>query len=192
MKVLLVDNYDSFTFNLLHYLEQLCENIDVKRHDEVDINEVEFYSHVVLSPGPGLPKDAGICLELIERYASSKSILGICLGHQAIAEAFGFELFNQEKVAHGRLVEIEKCKSDSWLLAGLPENFKGGLYHSWAVNFSEPKKGFHSVAKGKSGINMAFEHETLALAGVQFHPESIMSEYGLEVLQNWLFHKPRL
>lgn len=190
MRVLLVDNYDSFTFNLLHYLEQLCEDIDVKRNDEITIEDVKAYSHIVLSPGPGLPKEAGICLDLIKEYASTKAILGICLGHQSIAEAFGFELFNQEKVAHGRLEEIKKTKPKSWLLKGIPTNFKVGLYHSWAVNFQSSRTGIYPVAQSRSGINMAFEHEKLGLAGVQFHPESIMSEYGLEILKNWLFYKP--
>ncbi len=186
MKLLLIDNYDSFTFNLLHYLEQLCEDIDVRRNDELKLEEIEAYTHIVLSPGPGLPKDAGICLPLIEKYSGSKSILGICLGHQAIAEAFGHNLFNQEKVAHGRSESITKTEKNSWLLKGLPNDFKVGLYHSWAVASNSSIGPFRLVAKSKSGINMAFEHATLPLAGLQFHPESIMSEFGLEIINNWL------
>lgn len=191
LKLLLIDNYDSFTFNLLHYLEQLCENITVKRNDEIGLKDVEDFSHIVLSPGPGLPKDAGICLDIIKTYSSKKSILGICLGHQAIAEYFGFNLYNQEKVAHGRMVEINKSFSESWLLKGIPDHFKVGLYHSWAVNFSGENKQFQAVAESSRGINMAFEHRHLAIAGLQFHPESIMSEYGIEILKNWLFHHPK-
>lgn len=191
MKLLLIDNYDSFTFNLLHYLEQFCEAIDVRRNDELELHEIEAYSHIVLSPGPGLPKDAGICLPLIKEFSGSKSILGICLGHQAIAEAFNYKLFNQEKVAHGRSESIVKTATNSWLLKGLPNEFKVGLYHSWAVDSLSTEGPFQLVAESKTGINMAFEHPTLALAGLQFHPESIMSEFGLEILRNWLNKRPK-
>lgn len=191
LKVLIVDNYDSFTFNLLHYFEQLCEVVDVKRNDEIELEAIESYSHIVLSPGPGLPSDAGICLALVEKYGASKSILGICLGHQAIAQAFNFPLYNQDEVVHGRCQEITKTSSSSWLLNGLPQAFKVGLYHSWAVDLGYGNHDFDAVAESSTGINMAFEHRSLAIAGVQFHPESIMSEYGLEILKNWLEYRPK-
>lgn len=184
MRVLVIDNYDSFTFNLQHYLEQLTSDVTVKRNDQISLAEVEAYSHIIISPGPGLPNTAGITNAIIKKYASSKSILGICLGCQAIAEVFGAKLYNQENVSHGIQREVY-VESNSWLFKGLPNSFKVGLYHSWAID-SNGLDQFKVVANNANNTVMAIEHENLKVAGVQFHPESIMSEYGLELLRNWL------
>lgn len=186
MKVLLLDNYDSFTFNLLHYLEQLTDDITVMRNDQISIDEVESYSHIVISPGPGLPKDAGITNELIRTYYKSKAILGICLGCQAMAEIFGARLYNQNNVAHGIQRKVRRTYRDSWLMKDLPKQIMVGLYHSWAIDPRNLKEDFITVANSENETLMAIEHQSLPLAGVQFHPESIMSESGIELIKNWL------
>ncbi len=186
MKLLLVDNYDSFTFNLAHYLEELGANIDVIRNDQVPMHKLEHYSHIIISPGPGLPKDAGAILDLIAQNYQHKSILGICLGAQAIAEVFEGELYNQNEVAHGIQRELEQCQ-EGWLLKGIPRKFKAGLYHSWAIKpKAKMEAEFNMLAYRDKKVLMAFEHHKYPLAGVQFHPESIMTESGKLMLKNWL------
>lgn len=186
MKVLLLDNFDSFTFNLYHYLEPLCSQILVKRNHEISLDQVAEFSHIVISPGPGLPQQAGITMPLIKQYASSKSILGVCLGAQALAESFGATLYNQNEVAHGICRSVNR-QDESWLLNGLAPSFKVGLYHSWAVQSNQQfLQHFKPTAWRDEKTLMAFEHATLPLAGVQFHPESIMSEGGKTILENWL------
>ncbi len=186
MKLLLIDNYDSFTYNLEHYLSALGCEVNVQRNREIDLNSITQYDGVVLSPGPGLPKNAGLCMEVIEQFSDRIPILGICLGAQAIAQHFGSEIYNQKEVAHGisRVVHREK---ESWLLEGLEDSFSVGLYHSWAI---KPMNGFSqhfkTAALRGNGVLMAFESYQSALAGVQFHPESIMTEGGREILNNWL------
>lgn len=186
MKLLLIDNYDSFTYNLEHYLSALDCEVSVKRNRDLELDEAAEYDGIVLSPGPGLPRDAGICMSLIERYHQTKPILGICLGAQALAEFFGAELYNQQEVAHGisRIVHREK---DSWLMAGLEDRFNVGLYHSWAIREAQPfSEKFAIIAKRGNGVIMAFEAKVGALAGLQFHPESIMTEGGRFMLGNWI------
>lgn len=186
MKLLLIDNYDSFTYNLEHYLKALDCEVEVRRNDAISLEEVKEYEGIVLSPGPGLPKDAGICMELIKSYAHSKPILGICLGAQALAEHFGGALYNQKEVAHG-VSRIIHREAESWLLAGLEESFSVGLYHSWAIRPNQDfLQTFKPSAYRGNGILMAFEAPHSALAGLQFHPESIMTIGGREMLQNWL------
>jgi anthranilate synthase component 2 len=186
LKVLLLDNYDSFTHNLQHYLEQLVDVVDVKRNDAIDVQEIESYSHIVISPGPGLPAEAGVSLKLIEKYHLSKPILGVCLGFQALGISFGGELYNQNHVAHGIKRKVYKTGNDSWLLKDLPQQFDTGLYHSWALKTVNLDPSFRVSSKNVKDVIMSIEHKTLPLAGVQFHPESIMSEYGLKLLENWL------
>lgn len=186
MKLLLIDNYDSFTYNLEHYLTALDCRVEVRRNKEIALEEVAAFDAVVLSPGPGLPKDAGICMPLIEQYHRSKPILGVCLGAQALAEYFGAELYNQKEVSHGvsRIIHREE---KSWLLRNLEESFSVGLYHSWAIKVNAKfRKTFRPVAYRGNGVLMAFESDLNCLAGVQFHPESIMTVGGREMLQNWL------
>lgn len=184
MRILILDNYDSFTYNLQHYARQFCKDVTVLRNDEISISEVESFTHIIISPGPGLPANAGITMELIETYVSTKSILGVCLGFQALAIWAGAQLYNQQKVAHG-LSRLAVSKNESWLLKGVPSTFNVGLYHSWAVNLGDTQI-LHPTAYLENGTLMAFEHTTLSIAGVQFHPESIMTEGGLRMLENWI------
>ncbi len=186
MKVLLLDNYDSFTFNLYHYLRQLTDDIAVKRNDEISVDDALNFSHLLISPGPGLPENAGITSQLLAAAVPSHSILGVCLGCQALGEYFGASLFNQNEVAHGIQRKVKRADSFSWLLEGLPESFKVGLYHSWAIDTKEMNSQMNISACSEKGILMAMEHTKLPIAGVQFHPESIMTEYGLQILENWL------
>jgi len=186
MKLLLIDNYDSFTYNLEHYFSALGADVVVKRNRDFTLEEVENFDAVVLSPGPGLPQEAGLCMELIDCYHKTKAILGICLGAQALAEYFGAELYNQQEVAHG-ISRIVHREDKSWLFKGLEESFNVGLYHSWAIRpKGEFTQRFKVVAKRANSIVMAFEDEDLAIAGIQFHPESIMTEGGREMLMNWM------
>lgn len=186
MKILIIDNYDSFTYNLLHYVQQFADEVEVQRNDAIAVEYAEGFSHLIISPGPGLPDAAGISLSLIEKYHQSKPILGVCLGCQAIAEYFGGRLYNQSKVAHGVQREVLKTDPRSLLLKSLPKKFKVGLYHSWAVDEKSLPPELKVTAKSTSGVVMALEHRFLPIAGVQFHPESIMTENGLQILKNWL------
>lgn len=182
-QVLLLDNYDSFTYNLKHYISSLGFEVKVYRNNVSEVNLTDF-SHVVLSPGPGLPKDAGIMMDLIEELDSKIPILGVCLGMQAIAEYLGGELYNQSIVKHGVSESITVSKSR--LFMGVPNQFNVGLYHSWAV-----KGEGDYVVTGKSSLGtvMSIENQERKLYGVQFHPESVMTEYGQEILGNFLTMK---
>lgn len=187
MKILLLDNYDSFTYNLLHYLEDISgEQVDVFRNDEISLAAVDAYDHIVLSPGPGLPEESGILLPLINKYASSKKILGVCLGHQALVIGFGGKLLQLDEVMHGLQRKCNVTKEKSVLFKNIPKQFNAGRYHSWVVdkNFLPPH--FIITATDEDGNIMAMEHSTLALTGVQFHPESIMTDHGMQMLSNWL------
>lgn len=184
MRLLILDNYDSFTYNLFHYAQQLCEQVEVFRNDEITLEAVEAYSHIIISPGPGLPQDAGITMDVLSTYANSKSILGVCLGFQGMALWAKAKLYNQNQVAHG-LKRTATRSGESWLLNGVSQNFAVGLYHSWAVSLTQ-ESPFYATAHLENGTLMAFEHATLPLAGVQFHPESIMTEGGLLMVRNWL------
>lgn len=186
MKILLLDNYDSFTFNLLHYMEQIeGTEISVFRNDEIALDSVENFDKILLSPGPGLPADAGIMLPLIRRYASTKSILGICLGHQAIAEVFGGKLFNMNTVQHGVSATLNVVQYDV-LYDELPERFKVGRYHSWSVDEAQLPNGLIVSAKDEEGQIMSLFHKNFFVRGVQFHPESILTEHGMKILMNWV------
>jgi anthranilate synthase component 2 len=186
MNVLILDNYDSFTYNLFHYFKGLVSSVSVFRNDESSIAEIEKYSHIVISPGPGLPKDAGVLMDALSQYSESKKILGVCLGMQAIAEHFGGELYNQEIVKHGLQEEIEITENRNGLFKGIANTTHVGLYHSWAVNPNNLPSCFNITAKGKTGVTMAIEHKTLPISGVQFHPESIMTTEGKTMIKNWL------
>lgn len=186
MKMLILDNYDSFTFNLVHYVEQFVDAVEVKRNDEASIEEIENYDAIVLSPGPGLPKDAGIMPELIGRYASTKKILGVCLGHQAIAEHFGGKLINLNEVLHGVAVPIEVVDASEPMFNQLPRNFKTGRYHSWSVAEEEFPEMLKVTATDRNGNVMALRHREYDVSGVQFHPESLLTEHGLQMIKNWV------
>ena len=186
MRVLILDNFDSFTYNLYHYIGLLTHDVVVKRNNEIELDEFEDYSHIVLSPGPGLPADAGIMMSFLKTYFDKKPILGVCLGCQALAEHTGGKLYNQKFVAHGLKRAINRTTTQSWLLEGIDESFDVGLYHSWAIDKASLDKQWQVCGESNENVVMAIEHSHLPVAGVQFHPESIMSEYGVEIISNWL------
>ncbi len=181
----MIDNYDSFTYNLVHYLEAEGATVDVYRNDKISLEEALNYSAIILSPGPGLPKDAGIMPALIKQLTDKHKLLGICLGHQAIGEAFGSTLFNMDDVYHGVATNCEVVQSDS-IFDGLPNEFEVGRYHSWSV--CEPVSDeLEVLAKDKAtGTIMALRHKTMNIRGLQFHPESILTQFGKEMIKNWI------
>jgi anthranilate synthase component 2 len=185
VKTLLLDNYDSFTYNLVHYAEQFSDDIEVFRNDEISLDAVDKYDVIILSPGPGLPKDAGIMPELIKRYSPTKKILGVCLGHQAIAEAFGGKLVNMNQVLHGVARKTIVTDKTEQLFKGLPNEFNCGRYHSWAVKKIDLPDCLELTALDENDYVMAFRHKTYDVCGVQFHPESILTENGLEIMENF-------
>lgn len=186
-KILLIDNYDSFTYNLFHYLDELNEGgVEVIRNDELDLNNLQKYDRVVLSPGPGLPENAGKLMNFLEVYATESPILGVCLGQQAIAEHFGMKLKNLDEVVHGQARKVQILKTKSGLFKGLPPEIKVGRYHSWVIDPVSLTDDFEVTSTDEEGNIMSIEHKTLPICAVQFHPESILTEYGKEMLQNWL------
>lgn len=191
MKILVFDNYDSFTYNLVHLVEKIIHaKVDVYRNDQLPLEHVKTYDKIILSPGPGIPEEAGLLLPLIKEYAATKSILGVCLGHQAIGEAFGGTLTNLSTVFHGVAMPIKiqnpKNKKQNGVLNDLPETIEVGRYHSWVVN----KEGFPAeleiTAEDETGMIMALQHKTYDVQGVQFHPESVLTPRGEDILRNWL------
>ncbi len=185
MKIIIIDNYDSFTYNLVHLAEQFADEILVMRNDEVDFTIIDQYDKIILSPGPGLPEDAGDLKEVLKEFASRKSILGICLGHQALGQFFSFKLLNINNVKHGEqsfLTEIDKKET---LFQGLNEPIEVGHYHSWVIDETNNFKDWTITAKSDNLI-MAISHNTLDLKGVQFHPESVLTPLGKEMLENWI------
>lgn len=189
MQILVLDNYDSFTYNLVHYLEKESEaQIEVHRNDKIALAEIERFDKILLSPGPGIPSEAGILLEVVKTYAASKSILGICLGLQAIGEAFGGSLSNLNTVFHGVATPVQIIKEDL-LFKGIPAQLNVGRYHSWVVNAKDLPLELEITAVDENGQVMALRHKTLDVRGVQFHPESILTEYGSEMIRNWVHAK---
>lgn len=187
MKLLVLDNYDSFTYNLVHMLEQFPDvDLDVVRNDKITVSEVEKYDKIVLSPGPGLPAEAGIMHELIRAYAPVKPILGVCLGHQGIAEIFGAKLINLDQVMHGVATPVYITDTEESLFRGLPESFLVGRYHSWSVDAKDLPDVFKITAMDAEKSIMAIAHKKFPLKGVQFHPESILTEHGMQMIENWL------
>jgi len=186
MKILILDNYDSFTFNLVHYVEQFCDNLIVKRNDEISLEEVDGFDAIILSPGPGLPKGAGIMPDLIKRYSPTKKILGVCLGHQAIGEAFGGLLENLNKVHHGVAIPITLKEPSEPLFNHLPSRFDTGRYHSWVISKKEFPSDLRVTATDDEGEVMAIRHVQYDLCGVQFHPESLLTPDGLKIIENWV------
>ncbi len=187
MKILVFDNYDSFTYNLVQMIEQISgEKVDVFRNDQIDLEEIEKYDKIVLSPGPGIPSEAGILIELIKKYASTKSILGVCLGQQAIAEAFGGSLINLTEIYHGVATNAETIKKDAPLLKGLPENLEVGRYHSWAVNPEDFPEELEITSVDENGMIMSLQHKIYDVQAVQYHPESILTPLGKKIMENFL------
>ncbi len=188
MKVLLLDNYDSFTYNLSHLVEQFDGiDLDVRRNNEIELNETDKYDRIIISPGPGLPSASGITMDLIRRHFSGKHILGVCLGMQAIAEAGGGKLINLKNVLHGVSSVATVTDRKEKLFAGIPEKFKVGHYHSWCVDRKSLPSSFHETAIGDDDLLLSFTHENGFLRGVQFHPESVLTEFGKTLMFNWLF-----
>ena len=188
-QILLLDNYDSFTYNLVHLLHEIgnCK-ITVRRNDAIRVEDAAAFDKIILSPGPGIPEEAGILLPLIKTYLHEKPMLGVCLGHQAIAEACGARLVNLSKVFHGVATDILLKPEPGFLFEAIPPAFRAGRYHSWAVERDTLPDIFNITATDESGEIMAFQHREFAVAGVQFHPESIMTEYGKRMLENFLNH----
>lgn len=185
MKILLLDNYDSFTYNLLHILNELGADVEVHRNDRISLDEVARFDKILLSPGPGIPSEAGILLKLIECYAPEKSILGVCLGEQAIGEAFGATLLNLPEVYHGISSDILVTK-DEPLFAGLGNTFTAGRYHSWAVSNEDFPECLEITATDSNGQIMAIRHKQYDVCGIQFHPESVLTPQGKTILKNWI------
>lgn len=186
MKILIIDNYDSFTYNLVQYIEEILDqDVDVFRNDKISIDDVANYDVVVLSPGPGLPKDAGIMPTLIKRYAGQLSILGVCLGHQAIGEAFGASLQNLDKVYHGLEMPVQLTDNESNIFKGMNQEFNVGRYHSWVIKKDTLPEELEVTAIDHQGEIMAIQHKKFPLVGVQFHPESIMTPDGKKMLKNF-------
>ena len=187
MKELLVlDNYDSFTYNLVHLLREIgVSDLDVIRNDKIEVDGVSEYRKVLLSPGPGIPEEAGIMPELIKRYAAEKPILGICLGHQAIAEAFGASLYNLERVMHGRETDVRIVTPDEELFDGIPETIRVGRYHSWSVAQDGLPDCLRVTAIATDNQIMGISHTEYSVKGLQFHPESVMTEVGARIMRNW-------
>lgn len=187
MRILVLDNYDSFTYNLVQYLQEICKfSIEVFRNDEIDLDGVSAFDIIVLSPGPGVPKDAGIMPELIKKYAATKSIFGVCLGMQAIGEAFGGNLRNLKKVYHGIETPIKVVDKNDPVFKGLPASFTAGRYHSWVVEKKDLPTELKITAEDSEGEIMALRHTDFDVSGVQFHPESIMTKHGKEMLSNFI------
>jgi anthranilate synthase component 2 len=186
MKILVLDNYDSFTYNLVHIIRELGHTMDVFRNDKITLEDINKYDKIVLSPGPGIPEEAGIMKELIRVYSPTKSILGVCLGHQGIAEVFGARLYNIPVVMHGVTSRVQIKNRTRQLFYDLPERFEVTHYHSWAVVPESINKELEITAVNDAGLVMALAHTKYDVQGLQFHPESIMTEHGKKIMENWL------
>lgn len=186
MKILVYDNYDSFTYNLVHLVEYITgQRVDVFRNDQLPMEQVQQYDKIILSPGPGIPAEAGQMPELLRTYASSKSILGVCLGHQAIGESFGGRLVNLSKVYHGVATPIHVETRDG-IFSGLPAQLEVGRYHSWVVSAEGLPAELEVTARDEQGLIMAMRHKLFDITGVQFHPESVLTPDGEQMMRNWL------
>ena len=188
MKILVFDNYDSFTYNLVHLVEKIThQKVDVFRNDQISLEQVNDYDKIILSPGPGVPSEAGLLLPLIMQYAATKSILGVCLGHQAIGEAFGASLKNLSKVYHGVATPIQILNTQAPILKNLGNTVEVGRYHSWIVSDKDfPSNELEITAVDENGFIMALQHKKYDVQGVQFHPESVLTPKGEIIIQNWL------
>ncbi|MCU0415685.1 MAG: aminodeoxychorismate/anthranilate synthase component II [Cytophagaceae bacterium] len=183
--ILVLDNYDSFTYNLVHIIRALGFTVDIYRNDKISLDAVGAYDKILLSPGPGIPSEAGILCDVIRTYAPSKSIFGVCLGHQAIGEVFGGTLINLDKVYHGIATPTHITTTDI-LFNGMPTTFTTGRYHSWAVKAENFPDTLEVTAVDDKGAIMALRHRQYDVRGVQFHPESILTEQGEKIVANWL------
>lgn len=186
MNILVFDNYDSFTYNLVQMIEEIVgHEVDVIRNDQIPLAEIEKYDKIILSPGPGIPEEAGILLDLIKTYAPTKSIFGVCLGQQAIAEAFGGSLINLSEIFHGVATDAKQTQEHE-LFNGLPETFQVGRYHSWAVNPDDFPEDLMVTSVDNQGMIMSLKHKKYDVHGVQYHPESILTPNGRQIIENFL------
>jgi anthranilate synthase component 2 len=192
MRILVFDNYDSFTYNLVHLVEKITHSrVEVFRNDQIPLEKVKEYDKVILSPGPGIPSEAGLLLPLIREYAATKSILGVCLGHQAIGEAFGGRLTNLSSVYHGVATPVTVVKREApagshGVFEDLPDTLEVGRYHSWIIERNSMPEELEVTAEDENGFIMALQHKTYDVQGVQFHPESVLTPKGEEMMRNWL------
>jgi len=187
-KVLIIDNYDSFTYNLRQIVEEFHYEYSVFKNNQLSFEEIDEYNKILITPGPGLPSEAGIVKEMIKKYEAKKSILGICLGHQAIAEVFGSELYNFSKVCHGITTSIDVILPTDYIFENISNEFEAGLYHSWAVSKNNFPDCLKITATSRENVIMAISHKMYDVKGVQFHPESIMTKQGARIIENWLRH----
>lgn len=187
MKIVIIDNYDSFTYNLSHLLKELGAKVDVVRNDKFELKDLEQYDKIVLSPGPGIPSEAGLLLDVIRTYAGRKPILGVCLGHQAIGEVFGASLENLKEVYHGVQTEGTQLGND-YIFEGLPERVMMGRYHSWVVAKDSVPECLEVTAMSDDGEIMAMRHRQYDIHGIQFHPESVLTPEGKTIVGNFIKH----
>lgn len=187
MSILVIDNYDSFVYNLVHLLEGLgCSDVVVRRNDKITLEEVERFDKILLSPGPGIPMEAGVMPDVVRRYAPTKSIFGVCLGHQCIGEVFGGTLINMGKVCHGQGLPTRVVAEDELLFRDMPRSFISARYHSWMVQQDNLPPDIEVTAIDDDGRIMALRHREYDVRGVQFHPESVLTEHGGMIVRNWL------
>ncbi len=184
-KVLVIDNYDSFVYNLVHYLEDLGCDVTVKRNDQLHLDDVAPFHKILLSPGPGIPDEAGLLKDIIQKYATTKSILGVCLGQQAIGEVFGGSLENLDQVFHGVATQVSLHVEDEQIFEGISNKFPVGRYHSWVVSNQLPAC-LEATSYDENGQIMSLRHKELDIRGVQFHPESVLTPDGKKMLENWI------
>ncbi len=187
MKIVIIDNYDSFTYNLAHMVDEVGGSVTVVRNDKFQLSDLEAFDKIILSPGPGIPSEAGLLLQVIETYARRKPILGVCLGHQAIGESFGAQLTNLSKVFHGVQTPAH-IVSDDYIFEGLPQTFSVGRYHSWVVNVNNLPSDLVVTATSDDGNIMALRHKQLDVHGIQFHPESVLTPEGRVIIENYIKH----
>ena len=188
MKIVIIDNYDSFTYNLSHLVKELGAEVTVFRNDKFKLHELEKFDKIILSPGPGIPSEAGLLLEVIKAYAGKKPILGVCLGHQAIGEVFGGKLTNLSSVFHGVATPTHIC-TDDYIFEGLDKNIEVGRYHSWVVDANELPACLEVTSKSPEGYIMSLRHREYDIRGIQYHPESVLTKAGKTIIRNWLKHK---
>ncbi len=189
-KIVIIDNYDSFTYNLAHLLKELGAQVDVKRNDQFKMSDLQAYDKIVLSPGPGIPEEAGLLLDVIKTYAGQKPILGVCLGEQAIGQVFGAKLTNLKQVFHGVQTPVFLLKAnDSYLFNNLPDVINVGRYHSWVVDQDGFPESLVMTAVSNEGQIMALRHKDYDVQGIQFHPESVLTPEGRTIISNWLNHE---
>lgn len=185
MKTIIIDNYDSFTYNLAHLVKELGAEVDVVRNDQFELPRLEPYDKIILSPGPGIPSEAGLLLDVIRTYAGRKPMLGVCLGHQAIGEVFGAKLTNLKEVYHGVATDCEHFGSD-YIFDGVPRHFEVGRYHSWVVDKADFPSCLAITAASPDGAIMGLRHKEFDVHGIQFHPESVLTPMGKRIMANWL------